>query len=229
MTVPSPASDGTGYAETDFSVQELPLAIRPHRSRPIRTLLFLTIIVAVGTLLGIGSAYVMIEREQPLNAVSIGAWRAYPKAGTAEADPYSVAIYTRGAVVPLASGEGLALVAREDEAGNLLDPTCVYRISGQTPAARLWTLTATDGDGRLTATLPGRVQVDSQNLLRNPDGSFTISAASKPHSGNWLPVAQGANASDGLRFVLRLYDAPVTTGAALDGISLPVIERVACP
>lgn len=229
MTVTPSSSDGTGYSETDFNIQELPLAIRPHRSRPVRTLLFLTIIVTVGTLLGIGSAYLMIEREQPLNAVSIGAWRAYPKAGTADADPYSVAIYTRGAVVPLASGEGLALVAREDDAGNLLDPTCVYRISGQTPAARLWTLTATDGDGRLTTTLPGRVQVDSQNLLRHPDGTFTISAAGKPHSGNWLPLAQGANASDGLRFVLRLYDAPVTTGAALDGISLPRIDRTACP
>ncbi|MET1411037.1 DUF1214 domain-containing protein [Roseibium sp. HPY-6] len=217
------------YGEADWHVQDLPLAIRPHKTRPFRTLVFLSIIVGLASLLGISSAYVMIEREQPLNAVTIGPWQAYPKAGTAEADPYSVAIYTRGAVVPLASGEGLALVAREDSAGHLLDPTCVYRISGQTPAARLWTLTVTDGDGRLVQTMPGRVHLDSQSLLRNPDGSFAISAASKPHSGNWLPLASAANASDGLRFVLRLYDAPVTTGAALDGIQLPGIERQGCP
>ena len=186
-------------------------------------------IVAIASVLGIGSAYFMIEREQPLNAVTIGSWRAYPKAGTAEADPYSVAIYTRGAVVPLASGEGLALVAREDNSGHLLDPTCVYRISGQTPAARLWTLTVTDGDGRLVETRPARVQLDSQRLLRNPDGTFVIVAASGPHSGNWLPLAAQAGAGDGMRFVLRLYDAPVTTGAALDGITLPVIERQGCP
>jgi hypothetical protein len=225
-TLPSPE---TQFSETDWQKQDLPRAIRPHRSRPFKTLVLLALIVACASLLGIGSAYVMIEREQPLNSVTIGSWRAYPKAGTADADPYSVAIYTRGAVVPLASGEGLALVAREDRSGHLLDPTCIYRISGQTPTARLWTLTATDGDGRLVQTLPGRVNLDSQNLLRNPDGSFEISAASRPHSGNWLPLAANASASDGMRFVLRLYDAPVTTGAALDGITLPVIERLGCP
>lgn len=222
-------SHETHFGEADWQKQDLPRAIRPHRSHPLRTLSFLTLIVVLASLLGIGSAYIMIEREQPLNAVTIGSWRAYPKAGTAEADPYSVAIYTRGAVVPLASGEGLALVAREDRSGHLLDPTCIYRISGQTPTARLWTMTATDGDGHLVETRPGRVHLDSQNLLRNPDGSFEINAASEPHSGNWLPLAASANASDGMRFVLRLYDAPVTTGAALDGITLPVIERLGCP
>ncbi|WP_305988777.1 DUF1214 domain-containing protein [Roseibium sp. MMSF_3544] len=229
MTDTASGTNGTRYGEADWYEQELPRAIRPHRSHPIRTLVLLSIILVSAALIGISSAYLMIEREQPLNAVTIGSWRAYPKAGTSEADPYSVAIYTRGAVIPLASGEGLAMVAREDDRGHLLDPTCIYRISGQTPAARLWTLTVTDGNGRLVETLPGRVHLDSQNLLRETDGTFVINAASRPHSGNWLPLAASANASDGLRFVLRLYDAPVTTGAALDGVSLPVIERQGCP
>lgn len=221
--------DPRQYGEADWHIQDLPNAIRPYRPHPARTLLILALIVAAAGVLGIGSAYLLIEREQPLDAITIGSWRAYPRAGTAEADPYSVAIYTRGAVIPLASGEGLALEARQDNQGYLLDPTCIYTISGQTPAARLWTLTATDGNGHLAATLPGRVYLDSQHLLRNPDGSFEINAAAAPHSGNWLPLEANASASDGLRFVLRLYDAPVTTGEALDGISLPKIERQGCP
>ncbi|PVB61080.1 DUF1214 domain-containing protein [Labrenzia sp. 011] len=225
-TSPQPRiiSGETGWYETD-----LPRVIRPYRSHPLRTLAAISLVLAMASLLGISSAYLVIEREQPLDAVTIGPWHAYPKAGTAEADPYSVAIYTRGAVIPLASGEGLALVAREDSAGHLLDPTCVYRIAGQTPSARLWTLTAVDGRGDLVETLSGRVHVVSQNLLRAPDGTFEITAATAPHSGNWLPLAAEASASDGLRFVLRLYDAPVTTGAALDGVSMPVIERTGCP
>lgn len=217
------------HGEADWYDSRLPRAIRPYRAHPLRTLATVTLVVLLAALLGISSAYLIIEREEPLNAVTIGPWHAYPKAGTAEADPYSVAIYTRGAVIPLASGEGLALVARKDSAGHLLDPTCIYRIAGQTPSARLWTLTAVDGHGRLVETLPGRVNLASDTLLRAADGSFTIMAARRVHSGNWLPLAANAKASDGLRFVLRLYDAPVTTGAALDGVSMPSIDRQGCP
>ncbi|EAV40599.1 hypothetical protein SIAM614_16922 [Stappia aggregata IAM 12614] len=217
------------HGEADWYDERLPRAIRSHRFNPIRTLATITLVVVLASLLGISSAYLIIEREQPLNAVTLGPWHAYPKAGTSEADPYSVAIYTRGAVIPLASGEGLALVAREDSNGHQLDPTCVYRIAGQTPSARLWTLTAVDGHGRLVKTMSGRVNLASDTLLRNPDGTFEITAATWPHSGNWLPLAVGARAADGLRFVLRVYDAPVTTGAALDGVTMPTIDRMGCP
>jgi len=217
------------HGEADWYETRLPRAIRPNRGHPLRTLATVTLVVVLAAILGISSAYLIIEREEPLNAVTIGPWHAYPKAGTADADPYSVAIYTRGAVIPLASGEGLALVAREDSAGHLLDPTCIYRVAGQTPSARLWTLTAVDGRGRLVDTLPGRVNLASDTLLRAPDGSFEIMAARRPHSGNWLPLAANAKAGDGLRFVLRLYDAPVTTGAALDGVSMPTVDRQGCP
>jgi hypothetical protein len=219
----------TSISETDWYDDKQPNVLRQYRSHPLRTLTAVCLVIVLASLLGISSAYLIIEREQPLDSVNIGQWRAYPKAGTDEADPYSVAIYTRGAVVPLASGEGLALVAREDSAGHLLDPTCIYQLAGQTPAARLWTLTAVDGHGRLVETLPGRGHLVSHNLLRNFDGTFEITAARNPHSGNWLPLAANAHAGDGLRFVLRLYDAPVTTGAALDGVSVPKIERLGCP
>ncbi|WP_415716317.1 DUF1214 domain-containing protein [Roseibium sp.] len=229
MTDGSLQQGNTGFTENDWYDDKLPDVIRPTRSHPLRKLTAVFLVIVLASLLGISSAYLIIEREQPLDAVTIGPWRAFPKAGTNEADPYSVAIYTRGAVVPLASGEGLALVAREDSAGHQLDPTCIYRLSGQTPTARLWTLTAVDGHGRLVETLPGRVHLASNNLLRSPDGSFEITAARAPHSGNWLPLAASAKAADGLRFMLRLYDAPVTTGAALDGVSVPAIDRLGCP
>lgn len=216
------------YGEAGWQKEVLPRAIRPARAHPLRTLTFLTLIVGLSALLGISSAYVLIEREEPLDAIIVGPWKAYPRAGTADADPYSVAIYTRGGYIPLASGEGLALTARFDSAGQFLDPTCSYKISGRTPTSRLWTLTSVNGHGRLVETLPGRSHVDSQNLLRKPDGTFDIFASKHIQAGNWLPLPPSAIADDGLRFVLRLYDAPVTTGAALDGVSVPTIERTGC-
>ncbi|MEP2704577.1 MAG: DUF1214 domain-containing protein [Roseibium sp.] len=217
------------HSENGFQNEDIPRAIRPHRPHPIRALAAVSLVLILASLIGVSTAYRIIEREQPLDAISIGPWDAYPKAGTSEADPYSVAIYTRGAVIPLASGEGLVLVAREDSAGEVLDPTCEYQITGQTPTARLWTLTVVDGHGQLVETLPGRSHLVSQNLLRNPDGSFEITAANQARSGNWLPLSNVTLPSDGLRFVFRLYDAPVTTGSALDGVKMPEINRLGCP
>lgn len=214
--------------EAEWYRTDLPPILRTHRPRPLRTLAIVVFILFAGALLGISSAYMVIEREQPLLAVSIGPWEAYPYAGTKEADPYSVAIYTRGAKVPLASGEGLALIARRDSAGALLNPACSYRIHGHTPTARLWTLTATNGADRLVATVAGRSALTSRQVLRKANGGFDIVAATSPHSGNWLPLAKTPFAAEGLRLVLRLYDAPVTTGASLKGVTLPKIERLGC-
>lgn len=208
--------------------EKLPRAIRKPHPAPYRMLAGISLVLIAGVLLGIGSAYMIIEREEPLDSISAAPWKAFPRAGTPQADPYSVAIYTRGGNVPLASGEGLALVARQDSSGRILDPTCDYRITGRTPPARLWTLTAVDGRGRLAQTLPGRAHLVSDNLLRLPDGSFQIAASKRARSGNWLPLAKDAQAIDGLRLVLRLYDAPVTTGSALDTLGVPAIERTGC-
>lgn len=216
------------FGEADWYENDLPPILRPQRPRPLRTLAIVTAVLFFGSLIGISSAYFIIERERPLMAVTIGPWETYPHAGTAKADPYSVAIYTRGAKIPLATGEGVELIARMDGSGDALRPTCRYRIHGQTPTARLWTLTATNGSGRLVETLPGRSHVTSRQLLRKPDGSFEIVASSTPQPGNWLPLAQTPFTADGLRFNLRLYDAPVSTGSALKGVTLPVIERVDC-
>ncbi|MEP3301674.1 MAG: DUF1214 domain-containing protein, partial [Roseibium sp.] len=111
----------------------------------------------------------------------------------------------------------------------------------QTPTARLWTLTAAGDHGRLLPTLAGRTFLTSRQILRKEDGSFEITASRAPRSGNWLPIglpltgetgagditAPGGIGS-GLMFTFRLYDAPITTGSALDGAVMPVIERLSC-
>ncbi|MEJ8473932.1 DUF1214 domain-containing protein [Roseibium algae] len=217
------------FAEAGWTDPDLPEILRPRRATPVRTLATILLVLFAGSMLGIASAYVLIERERPFLAVNIGPWSAYPKAGTSEADPYSVAIYTRSARVPLASGEGLALTARTDSAGASLDPACIYSISGRTPTARLWTLTATDANGRLMKTLADRSSLNSGQILHSEDGSFNITAASSPHSGNWLPLTANPSTENDLMFTVRLYDTPITTGSALRGAVMPKIERLACP
>ncbi|MTH95574.1 DUF1214 domain-containing protein [Roseibium sp. RKSG952] len=214
--------------EADFEADILPPILRRPQASPLRTLAVLMLIALAGIVAGIGSAYLAIARERPLHSVSIGPWQAYPLAGTAQADPYSVAIYSRGAIIPLANGEGLALTARTDSSGRTLDPACQYRIAGDTPRARLWTLTATDSHGKLVPARAGRTHLSSRGLLRRPNGDFVITAARSAQPSNWLPLAASPRDTDGLQFTFRLYDAPVTTGAALEGVTMPAIQRLGC-
>ncbi|WP_321341857.1 DUF1214 domain-containing protein [Breoghania sp.] len=180
--------------------------------------------VVVALVVGIGSAYLAVDRGRLFGEVQLGEWTAYPTAGTPDADPYSAATTARTGQVPLGSGEGLAFFADRDNAGDRLTASCDYRLSGQTPPARMWTLTAIDTNGALLKTGAGRVALDSREILRKPDGDFDISVATRARPGNWLPVAGNAP----MTLVLRLYDTPLTTGAGLQEISMPAILKEQC-
>ncbi|NVK33138.1 MAG: DUF1214 domain-containing protein [Rhodobacteraceae bacterium] len=218
----------TVRSETDGYTSDLPRILQPRRPTPVRTLLRIVLVLISGVLLGISTAYVAIERERPFLAVTIGPWSAYPKAGTPEADPYSVAIYTRSARIPMAPGEGLTMTARTDSAGYSLDPACTYRIAGATPTARLWTLTANNRYGRLFETTAERHGINSSQILYKENGDFVIYASSQPHSGNWLPLAPDPASVDGMMLTFRLYDAPITTSSALTNATMPDIVQVGC-
>ncbi len=109
-------------------------------------------------------------------------------------------------------------------AGEPLSGSCVYQVVGQTPAARLWTLTAYDADGRLMVNAARRFGFHSREILRRPDGSFVITVSLEVAPGNWLPVGR----VDHFRLVLRLYDTPLTTGSRIADLVMPDIRKVSC-
>ena len=203
----------------DWRIDDLP---KPPAARLFLPNMLLAVTVALVT--GIGSAYLAIDRGRLFGEVKLGQWTAYPTAGTPDADPYSAATTARTGQIPLGKGEGLAFFADRDNAGNRLVPACDYRLVGQTPPGRLWTLTSTDVHGHLMKTQAGRVALDSRDIVRRPDGDFEIAVATHARPGNWLPVG-----SDGpLTLVLRLYDTPLTTGSGLAEIAMPEIIRGHC-
>ncbi|MBN8998782.1 MAG: DUF1214 domain-containing protein [Rhizobiales bacterium] len=189
----------------------------------MRLLIDLLIAIAIAALVGFGSAVAVLDRDRLFGAETRGAWTAWPDSGSPDADPYSKAILARSGEVPLGSGEGLAFVAEYDDRGDRLTSRCVYRIEGQTPPARLWTLTAYDGDGHLMDNAMRRTSFTSREILRNEDGSFEITVASEAEPGNWLPVRPDSR----LRFVLRLYDTPLTSSGVGDA-TMPAVVRGAC-
>lgn len=188
--------------------------------RPFRDLA-LAIVIAV--MLGLASAAVAINQRANAGAATFGPWVARTGEAAGQADPYARAAAAATVDLPLGTAEGLAFAADTDSAGRPLDAACIYAVTGRALPARLWTLTAYDGDGLLMANASGRSGFHSRNLVRSATGDFTIALAADPQPGNWIPVA-----GEGLILVLRLYDTPLTTGLAPTDLALPAIERGEC-
>ncbi|HET7715770.1 MAG TPA: DUF1214 domain-containing protein [Bauldia sp.] len=190
----------------------------------MRLLIDIAIAVAIAAVIGFASAWYAVDRGFLFGGISVGPWEAWPGAGSPDADPYSIARLARTGEVPLGAGEGLAFTAVADQEGLPLSGRCIYRIDGQTPAARLWTLTAYDENGRLMANAARRSGFHSREILRRIDGSFVISVSSEVQPGNWLPIS-----TDGpFSLIFRLYDTPLTTGASASDTVMPSIIREAC-
>ena len=183
-------------------------------------------VLALGGLVGLASADWATRGGYPFGGVQVGAWTAWPRAGAANADPYTRAVNARRGEIPLAVGEGLLLTAAADDQGRALDAACSYRIGGGTPPARAWTLTVAGRGPRDPGRPAMREGFTSTEILRSADGRFSVLLGSEVQPGNWLPSPRD---SGPVRLALRLYDTPVAASVGtLDRESVPAITRLGC-
>jgi len=191
---------------------------------PLIFITLLALIVATGV--GLGTTWMTTTRGTELGTLTIGAWTARPRTGTADVDPYSRATITRNGELPIGTGDGVAFIATTDDRKKPLDGRCDVVVSGVTPAARFWTLTLYDNKGRLVANTLERYGFTSQEIVRGADGGFEIRIASRSRAGNWLPTG----GIERYALMLRLYDTPVgvATRTKRDA-PMPQIATVACP
>jgi hypothetical protein len=194
-------------------------------SRAVRVF-HLAYLIALGAGLGLTSAHFAVAGRPLLGMVEIGAWKAWPRSGGRDIDPYMRAYLARGVHLPLGAGEGLELIAERDEQGWALDGRCRYALTGSTPTTRGWTLSVTDADGRAFRLPLDRSGFTDAEIVRDEIGALRIAAASWPQAGNWLPLPTSGR----FQFRLRLYDTPIATQAGeTRPESLPRIERIDCP
>jgi hypothetical protein len=166
-----------------------------------------------------------ISRSSGFSAVVLGAWQAYPKAQTAEADPYARNHRAKAAGLLLGSAEGLIFYADNDDAGGALTAGCTYRVSGKVPQARFWTLTATNVANVPLSVRPGLPgALNMQTVLYGSDGTLTVNVSETPQPGNWLAVPQGGH----YRLAFTLFDTPVAGSSGLIDQSMPTVTRQDC-
>ena len=181
---------------------------------------------AVAALVGLGATYFALTRGAAFGALRIGAWTAWPKTGTADADPYARASIARTGQLPIGLGDGVSFSAQTDDSGRILDGRCEVTLNGVTPAARFWTLTLYNAEGHLAANSINRYGFTSQEIVRRADGSFDIVVAPRASAGNWLPTG----GVERYALVLRLYDTAVgiSTRAGRE-VPMPSVKTGNCP
>ena len=180
----------------------------------------------LATLVGLGATYFALSRGAAFGALKIGAWTAWPKTGSADADPYARATIARSGVLPTGLGDGVTFIATGDDSGRSFDGRCDVVLSGITPTARYWTLSLYSPAGDLIANSVNRFGFTSQEIVRAADGTFEITVAPRASAGNWLPTG----GVERYQLLLRLYDSAVgvSTRAGKE-VPMPTIKTVSCP
>jgi hypothetical protein len=190
----------------------------------LRFLISVALTALIAAAIGVATAWYAVAHGDRLTMVTSGPWTASPDAGAPDANPYAIAHLSLAPELPLGPGEGIAYTAATDSSGAPLVGRCTYALSGETPAARVWTLAAYDAAGNPMPNAAGRAGLTSRDLLRRADGTFVILLARDVQPENWLPVE-----TDGaFSLVLRAYDTPVTANGQALIEALPALERQAC-
>ncbi|AVA20829.1 MULTISPECIES: DUF1214 domain-containing protein [unclassified Rhizobium] len=186
-------------------------------------LVALSLIIAFGG--GILFTLFALDATSGFGAIKLGTWQAFPEMHTVDADPYAKSHRARAGRLLYGTAEGLTFTASDDDTGARLTAGCSYRISGQTPPARLWTLFIAGNDGEPLGGSPGRPSaLNSWIILRNPDSSFTITVSPDAQAGNWLALPASGN----FRLVWTLLDSPAAGNSGLIDLSMPKLEKIRC-
>ncbi len=194
----------------------------------LRSLAYFVGAFLAALILGIGSAWYMIDRGSPLTTTKVGPWEGWIGEGNPNADHYTRAHVARSGRLPLTSTVARYFVARRDSAGGVLSSNCEYLIVGAPLNARWWSLAVYDQYGELIANPSSRYSFNSEELLRHSDGSFRINLSRHARPENWVPT--GAP-DQRLVLMLRVY-SPRETDVSGTGLvpdqRLPKIERKTC-
>ena len=172
------------------------------RTRQTALLTVYSLLLAL--VLGLGSAWLVLDGDPPFGRRRLGPWLTWPKLGSPEADPYMRAIVARRGDVPLAVGEGLSFLADKDSGGRRLDSACSYRVGSVTPQARFWSMTI-HPPGNVAASEVaamsqlGRSGFTSAEIVRRPDDGFDIFLSKDLTAGNWLQLPTGGRSRSSWR------------------------------
>lgn len=197
-----------------------------NRRKTIRRISKYLLVVVVALVLGVGSALLGVGFITEKSLIRNGAWYTGLTYGSEQAGMYTRAAVAIVALFALNKSEVIYYTADTDDAGQLLQSSCDYRIEGTKldPYSSWWSITVYGGDNFLIPNEQNRYSYTNTNIEYDEDGNFTISLSSTSKTGNWLPTGN----QNKIILMLRMYNPAPSIYENLDTIELPHIITEEC-
>ncbi|WP_269620722.1 DUF1214 domain-containing protein [Zhongshania sp. BJYM1] len=184
----------------------------------------ITVTLGLGVAIGIWSASLMLKHQLNSSSVHNGPWRTLLTAGSTDAGMYQRSGIAIGGLLALSKQETLYFTAFEDSSGNLLQEQCNYRVLGNDPDARWWSLTAYAADHYLPQNDDNALSIAKTTVERDDGGHFEIMVSADPQPKNWI----SSRAAGDYSLTLRLYNPSSRVYKAPAAVKLPDILREDC-
>ena len=197
-----------------------------NRRKTIRRISRYLLVVVVALVLGVGSALLGLGFMTEKDSIRNGEWYTGLTYGSEQAGMYTRAAVAIMALFALDRSEVIYYTADTDDAGQLLQSSCDYRIEGSSldPYTSWWSITVYGGDNFLIPNEQDRYSYTNENIEYDADGNFTIFLSSTPKTGNWLPTGN----QNKIILMLRMYNPAPSVCGNLDTIELPRITEEGC-
>lgn len=180
--------------------------------------------LTAGLVLGLAATWWTVIRGGTLGGgIHNGAWRTSLDIGSKDAGTYLRADIAVHGLLALNRSETMYYSATTDSSGVPLDGKCTYRVRGNDPKTRWWSITAYGPDDYLIPNDARRYSVSQNSVARDPDGSFSVMLSRDDGGENWIPVMPGP-----FSVSLRLYNPDASVVADPATAVLPTIEKAAC-
>lgn len=179
----------------------------------------------VALVIAVASAGYLILSDIREKGTNNGPWSTNLTVGSADAGIYTKAAVAVGGLLALSKEETIYYTAFEDSDGNTLTEECTYRITGQDPDTRWWSMTIYALDNYLVRNDDNRPSIAQTTVERTQPGTFEAVVSADPQPGNWI---SSRNAGAPFSLTLRLYNPGESVYNAPDRTPLPTIKKEGC-
>jgi len=179
----------------------------------------------LGLVCGLGIAVGRSYWLSNFNEVSVGPWQASSSLGSRDAGRLARAGLALNGILALNRHEALYYFAESDSGGRRLSGRCAYRIEGEDPDARWWSLTVYGPDRFLVRNPQHRYSADRNSVTRRDGRRFVVRL---DRDLDWVDRDWIALPAGDFFVALRLYNPADDSVNAPQTARLPEIVRERC-
>lgn len=184
------------------------------------------IALILGAVLGLGSAWVAVDRFALSGEVAVNGWRGNLYTGSSAADPYTRAAIAKNALLALSRSETVYFFRTTDDQGRRFDARCTYRLDGGPMPSRWWSVTLYDETLFLARNEDAAPAIDATRAVKDEAGRYGVLIGPlRDGAPNWIST----NAAGAFALTIRLYNPDAAIQADPAAAPLPSVVRVACP